>query len=110
MITKRKYGTEASVLPSSKRELGRGKKKKKLNCPPNLRKSVESVDCVFFGKRKQYENRNFFPVFTSIGLSGTLISVLMIASLFHLFFFFGTWTYIIWPEIYSLVELGVFFI
>ena len=38
VITKRKYGTEASVLPSSKRELGRGKKKKKrLNCPPNLR-------------------------------------------------------------------------
>lgn len=29
MITKRKYGTQASVLPSSKRELGRGKKKKK---------------------------------------------------------------------------------
>lgn len=29
MITKRKYGTQASVLPSSKRELGRGEKKKK---------------------------------------------------------------------------------
>lgn len=46
VITKRKYGTEASVLPSSKRELGRGKKKKILNCPPNLRKSVESVECI----------------------------------------------------------------
>ena len=44
--------------------------------------------CVFLGKRKQYENRNFFPVLTSIGLSGTLISLLMIASLFHPFFFF----------------------
>lgn len=42
--------------------------------------------CVFFAKRKQYENSNFFPILTSIGLSGTLISVLMITCSFCLFF------------------------
>ena len=78
------------MLPSSKRELGRGKKKKKKTAlsPKSENISWISWMCVFLGKRKQYENRNFFPVLTSIGLSGTSISLLMIASLFHPFFSF----------------------